>query len=110
MVLFFKIVNNLIPVDLPLYLTSRSNTRAASHNQCFGFDDEIVKNPIRNVFGKSFFPRCVAAWNSLTPELKSCENINIFQLALKSHLWQIALGGFDSDLETSWGSLDIAPD
>jgi len=110
MVLFFKIVNNLIPVDLPLYLTSRSNTRVASHNQCFGFDDEIVKNPIRNVFGKSFFPRCVAAWNSLTPELKSCENINIFQSALKSHLWQTALGGFDSDLETSWESLDIAPD
>ena len=109
MILFFKTINGLIPVALPSYVILRSNTRSSTNNGItFGIDSNIVQNPIKNVFGRSFFPRCISTWNSLAPELKSSENIDIFKAGIKSHLWNIVLGGYDSD--SSWEAHDIEPD
>ena len=111
MVLFFKIMNGLIPITLPSYVISRSNTRSSSNNgNTLGIDSNFVHNPIRNIFGKSFFPRCISTWNSLSPDLKGSENINIYKTRLKLGLWKIALGSYDSDNDTSWESSDIEPD
>ena len=111
MVLFFKIMNGLIPITLPSYVISRSNTRSSSNNgNTLGIDSNLVHNPIKNIFGKSFFPRCISTWNSLSPAIKGSENINIYKARLKLDLWKTALGGYDSDNDTSWESSDIEPD
>ena len=109
MVLFFKILTGLIPVALPQYVNFRSNTRSSSSNgSTLGIDSVIVQNPIKNVFGRSFFPRCISTWNSLSPELKASENIINFKAGIKAYLWQSVLGRYDSD--TSWEAYNIEPD
>ena len=36
--------------------------------------------------------------------------IILVKAGLKTHLWKIALGGYDTDSDTSWESSDIEPD
>lgn len=106
MVMFYKIINNLVPVTLPSYVTSRSNTRSSSDGSTLGIDSDLVSNPIKNVFGLSFFPRCIATWNHLPSTTKDSENVDIFRKSIKDHLWNIVANSFDN----SWDISDLEPD
>ena len=106
MILFYKILNNQVPVSLPSYITVRSNTRSCRHGSTYGIDMELVSQPIKNVFGRSFFPRCISTWNNLSSETKESENIDIFKQSIKTYLWDLVINGF----EDSWESSDLEPD
>ena len=106
MILFYKILNNQVPVSLPSYITVRSNTRSCRHGSTYGIDMELVSQPIKNVFGRSFFPRCISTWNNLSSEIKESENIDIFKQSIKTYLWDLVINGF----EDSWESSDLEPD
>ena len=98
MVLFYKILNGLVPISLPQYITLRSNTRSSVNNGgTLGIDSDIVHNPIRNVLGRSFFPRSISIWNHLSPAIKESENVNLFKSGIKSYLWNLVLSGYDTD-------------
>ena len=100
MILFYKIVNELVQISLPSYINSRTNTRSASLESKLAIDKDSVQHPIKNVFGHSFFPRCISTWNRLPCDVRSCENLGLFTSGIKSYLWKIVLGAFDdSDYE-----------
>ena len=107
LVLFYKIINDIVPINLPQYIIFRSNTRSfSSCGNILGLDSEIVQHPIKNVFGRSFFPRCISLWNHLPADIKASETINIFITGVKSYLWDLVLSSFDnSDV-----SYELEPD
>ena len=85
LITFHKVVHHLIPVSLPQYLTSRSNTRSCdSLTFCI---DNSIKNRTMNVFNSSFFPRTISPWNSLPFELRSEVCINKFLSGVKTFFW-----------------------
>ena len=106
MVMFYKIMNNLIPVSLPPYIISRSNTRSCTSGRTLGIDSDLVNQPIKNVFGRSFFPRCISTWNHLPMATKTSDNINVFITSVKAYLWDTITRGFDN----SFNSSDLEPD
>ena len=103
MIMFYKIINDMVPISLPTYVNFRTNTRSSYHGSTLGIDSESVHHPIRNVFGHSFFPRCISTWNHLPCNVKECENLSLFTSCIKSYLWELVLVGFDNsefDLES----------
>ena len=55
MILFFKILKGITPIDLPSYVTIRTDTRNATNCITYGIKNEIVHSPIKNFLGHSFF-------------------------------------------------------
>ena len=88
LIMFYKIMNELVPVGLPSYITLRSNTRSCVNRDTLGIDSQQVCYPIKSVFGQSFFPRCISTWNHLAADIKDSQNIDIFKLSTyqKIHL------------------------
>ena len=109
MVMFYKILNNLVPVNLPSYITLRSNTRSCSNLSILGIDNEQVCHPIKNIFGRSFFPRCISNWNHLPTQIKELENIDIFKQSIKEYLWGVVLNSYD-DYSLDSSDFDLEPD
>ena len=104
MTLFYKIVNDMVPISLPTYVNFRTNTRSSSHGGTLAIDRDSVLHPIKNVFSHSFFPRCISTWNHLPCDVKNCENLGHFTSGIKSYLWDLVLGVFDNT------EFDLEPD
>ncbi len=104
MVMIYKIINNLIPVSLPNYITIRDNTRSSTNGSILGIDPELVCHPVKNIFGQSFFPRSISVWNHLSRETKESTSIGIFKANVNAYLWNLVTSNSDnisviSDLE-----------
>ncbi len=112
MVMLYKIINNIVPVSLPNYITLRENTRSSSNGSTLGIDPELVCHPIKNIFGQSFFPRSISIWNHLSRETKESESIGTFKAKLNSYLWNLVTSNSDNsrDHGSSSVSSDLEPD
>lgn len=110
LIMFYKIMNELVPVGLPSYITLRSNTRSCVNRDTLGIDSQQVCYPIKSVFGQSFFPRCISTWNHLAADIKVLKIhktlISSNYLLIKKYIWNLVIDGFDD----SRNSTDLEPD
>ena len=89
-VLFHKIVHNLIPISLPKYIVTKSTTRASKSDPLsFKISNDIKHQ--KRIFQSSFFARCITPWNRLPFELKNLSSTVIFSRGLKQHIWDYVL-------------------
>ena len=96
MILFRKIVNHLLSIRLPCYLSLFSgNTRLrSSHLDRLCFVSSVLPRGVAHTLynlNKSFFNRSHNKWNSLPPELREIRELSIFKLKLEQYLWKCAI-------------------
>ena len=94
LVLFYKIVNELVPIYLPTYITICTpdqvrNTRvnAAIHDLSDSSSYRCSVTPNCDAFKTSYFYRSMTKWNSLPPSIRQAERISIFKSSLVDFLW-----------------------
>ena len=94
LLLFYKIVNSLIPVKLPDYITvcqpegtryTRRNAQIHDMTDISTYRSGIV--PSTDAFRYSFFYRTMVSWNGLPVDVRQSECISKFKLSLVRHLW-----------------------
>ena len=94
LMLFYKIVNNLIPLKLPDYITvcqpedsryTRQNAQIHDMTDVSTYKSSIV--PCTDAFRYSFFYRTMTAWNGLPVDVRQSECISKFKSNLLKHLW-----------------------
>ena len=94
LVMFFKIVNKLLPVDFPDYITvcepgnsrfTRSTASIHNSNDTTKFSCSIQPNC--DAFKYSFFYRTMLRWNHLPIDIRNAENLGKFKSMLKQALW-----------------------
>ena len=94
LVLFYKVVNNLIPVKLPDYITvcqpeglryTRRNAQIHDMIDVSTYKSGIV--PCSNDLRHSFFYRSMIRWNDLPVAVRQSESIYGFKSNLTKHLW-----------------------
>ena len=109
LVLFFKVIRNLIPLDLPSYLQFyNGNSRLRSCHfdnlsiisslspKCNGLSD-TNNNCALN---RSFFYRAHLQWNLLPLEIRSLERLSMFRSEVMKFLWKSILTDIDEILES----------
>ena len=98
LILFHKVVNDYIPLDMPPYLKLfNGETRLRSthlDNLCFT-SNIIPKSSSSSLLNKSFFYRTHCLWNSLPLEIRSLGSIALFRTSLETYLWKNILSGYD---------------
>ena len=112
LVLLHKVINGLVPLSLPTYLTlfsGKSRLRFCKLDKLSLVSSIIPvtkasKATTNNTFASSFFYRSHLLWNDLPFDLRSIECPLKFKSSLKSHLWsindnQITHSNTDSDDE-----------
>ncbi len=91
LILFHKVVNNFIPLQMPEYLTLFSgNTRLRSTHLdrlCF-VSSVLPRNSNKGILEKSFFYRTHSLWNSLPLDIREITCPSIFKRRLIDHLWK----------------------
>ena len=94
LVMFYKIVNHLTPVELPDYITvcEPENTRftrhtASVHNSGDNSKFSCSVKPNCDAFKQSFFCRSLNRWNNLPLETRQAKNLISFKALLKNLLW-----------------------
>ena len=100
LILFYKVLNEIVPISLPEYVIRRTNTRSSSGNSViFGLDLHSTINQ-KNVFTHSFFPRCITYWNNLPDLVRSSTTLNEFSDKLRTWIWASVTSKFtDFDIE-----------
>ena len=99
-VIFHKIIHNIIPVSLPHYITTRTNTRSCDSLTFAIINSDTIRRP-KNVFNSSFFPRTLSIWNSIPFEIRSNPNTSKFNSTVKNIFW---------DKISQQRSFDMQPD
>ena len=92
--LFYKIVNNLIDIDLPHYLTIVSPEAARfTRGTASVFDDNDKSTyscaiaPKCNNFRNSFFYRTMLLWNAIPLNIRRINGVSNFKHELTTFLW-----------------------
>ena len=92
--LFYQIVNSLVPIDLPKYITFAGASQTRYTRRTAGIiegDDtttlccSIVPNC--DVFSNSYFYRTMKMWNSLPVSVRQASGISLFKSELTRFLW-----------------------
>ena len=101
LVLFHKLVYNLIPLTMPEYLTiyDGSTPLRAIHLDSLSYVPSIdYKASGINNLNRSFFFRCHSLWNSLPLEIKTSHKPTEFNTNLIKYFWsQILTSNIDTD-------------
>ena len=97
LVLFYKIINKLVNIDLPKYViriephmikqVTRDTNESAKSIDKLKYKCCIA--PKVDSFKKSYFYRTVVQWNLLPLNVRTIENIDKFEIDLKEHMWLI---------------------
>ena len=101
LLLFHKIINGLVPINLPEYLEwfNGSTRLRNSHLDHLSLVSTIL--PPRNSFKsleKSFFYRTHSLWNSIPLEVREISSLSLFRSRLESHLWDSLSTSADPEL------------
>ena len=90
LLLFHKIIHDLVPVDLPSYLNlfdGQSRLRS-SHLDSLSFVSNLLpRGNSTSLLNKSFFFRVHTLWNALSFEIREIESPSIFKSRLVDHMW-----------------------
>ena len=109
LILFHKVVHDLLPVTLPDYLSLFSGqTRLRStHLDRLSFVCTLLpQGKSTSLLDKSFFFRVHSLWNKLPLEIREIESPSIFRIKLTKHLWD-GLKKPDPSLSCSDGLIDF---
>ena len=94
LILFYKIVNGVVPISLPSYITvcEPEGTRYTRHNaQIIDRSDVSTYNcgvvPRIDAFRNSYFYRTMRKWNSLPVGIRQSEGISAYTSSLMEYLW-----------------------
>ena len=104
LLLFFKIINNLVPINIPSYLNiaapiQRNNTRQSNKafiaNDTLLFECNLRPVPTLKAFTNNYFYRTHRQWNSVPLSIRQCTNFQTFKIELKNFLWLSLNEGID---------------
>ena len=94
LVLFYKIVNKLVPVELPDHIricnaegTRLTRRTADIHDLTDISTYQCNISPSTDALRNSFFFRTMLNWNSLPMSIRQREGLTLFKSSLTSHLW-----------------------
>ena len=93
-ILFYKIVNYLIPVVLPNYLSlfnGNSRLRFCHLDRLSYVSSVVSRGKSSNFIKKSFFYRSHIFWNSLPLEIREIRSLASFKHMVRQHLWKTTL-------------------
>ena len=92
--LLYKIINGLVPIALPDYITFAETTQSRHTRRTAaiigGCDTTTLYCSIRpncDAFRDGFFYRALKAWNSLPVDIRQAEGVSSFKGKLIDHLW-----------------------
>ena len=92
--LFYKIVNGLVPISLPEYISvvgadharyTRRTAAIVDHIDATTFSCSIVPNC--DSFRNSYFYRTIRVWNNVPVQVRQATGISIFKSKLIKFLW-----------------------
>ena len=83
LVMFYKITNNEIDMELPPYIMEQ---RRATRSSGAISNNFIPLQPRLDCYKFSFYVRTIVEWNMLPPELKSQTTLKLFKSAFRQHL------------------------
>ena len=90
--LFHKVVNKIVPIDLPNYLTfftGQSRLRS-SHRDELSFVSSLIPNSSNTtLLEKSFFYRAHMIWNSMPLAIRKVGSTSEFKTKVETHLWDL---------------------
>ena len=97
-VLFYKVIHNILPLQLPYYLkfyegTSRLRSCHLDHLSIVSSlhpKTNVISNTNKNcALNKSFFYRVHLQWNKLPIEIRNIENLSKFKVEILKYLWDL---------------------
>ena len=87
LIVFHKIIHNLIPVPMPKELIHNDSRTRSNKNKNLTFQlTENVGTP-KKILTNSFFIRSMSHWNRLPNEIREMTNPNEFKITLENHFW-----------------------
>ncbi len=94
LMMYFKIVNDLVPVKLPEFITiiqpeeSRYTRNTAPIHNRTDKTRYQCNVPINNdIFRNSYFCRVIRYWNSLPENIRQTERVSVYKQLLLKHIW-----------------------
>ena len=100
LILFYKIIHNLIPFNLPGYIVpfnSSDSRLRSSHMDHLCYNISISPSNSRSPICSSYFFRTVSKWNNLPFDLRKCETLSSFRTYLNIFLWREVLSNILDD-------------
>ena len=99
LILFHKIVYNLIPLNFPSYLAFfDGNSRLRScHLDNLSIVNTLNPRKYSQYLNKSFFYRTHTLWNALPLSIREISKSSIFKIEVTKHLWKNVLTVNDMD-------------
>ena len=96
---FYKVVNRLVPVELPDYLTlyDGSSRLRSTHLDHMCYKSSIQPKAMNNAFARGFFFRTFNKWNRLPLDIRESESLDIFKSKLRNSLWEYVLAEASED-------------
>ena len=92
LVLLFKVIHGLIPLDLPAYLSwFNGNSRLrTTHLDDLSLVCSLIPSAksCSKFLEKSFFYRTHSFWNALPLEIRQLGSLSLFKSRLENHLWE----------------------
>ena len=87
LLLFFKIIHELVPIAMPLKITNFNPRTRSNNNIIYKYQlTEDITNTKRSI-SNSFFVRTMVQWNRLPDEIRVIINITSFEPAVDRYLW-----------------------
>ena len=84
--LFHKIRSDLVPINIPSYITRKPASRLSNSNLNYHIS-KGMQQPLLKNFSNTFFPSCIELWNALPNNIKLIESPSEFLSALREHMW-----------------------
>ncbi len=98
--LFHEIVNKIVPIDMPNYLTlfkGQSRLRSSHRDELSFVCSLIPNNSNTTLLEKSFFYRAHMIWNSMPLEIRKLESTSEFKAKMETQLWDLLLESKDEE-------------
>ena len=99
LVLFYKIVNSLVPISLPseICLVKPKNVRYTRSTQnIISFDDKSTytcnTKPCISAYENCYFYRTMTVWNKLSYSIRQLPSLSEFKLKLTEFIWSVDHG------------------
>ena len=97
-----KIVNNMVQVEMPTYLTPYAGTSRlrSCHLDSKSFISSITPSSSTSAFSKSFFYRTHHLWNRLPLDIRSTFDSTSFKLQVTDYLWKNLVPDMDDSFSS----------
>ncbi len=94
LVLFYKIVNELVPIEFPEHISvcNSEGTRLTRQSAAIHDSSDVTTyrcsiTPSSDALKNSFFFRTVLRWNSIPVSIRQSGSLSLFKSALTNYLW-----------------------